>query len=72
MFVASRGVSPISGLPVPDLAAIYWYQKSKIPHDKAAQIAGLNRRDLLKALTREKVDIFAIDFNHLQRKLERE
>ncbi|MDT9206179.1 MAG: UPF0175 family protein [Limnospira sp. PMC 1291.21] len=54
------------------MAAIYWYQKSKIPHDKAAQIAGLNRRDLLKALTREKVDIFAIDFNHLQRELERE
>ncbi|WP_071941239.1 UPF0175 family protein [Arthrospira platensis] len=54
------------------MAAIYWYQKSNIPHDQAVQIAGLNRRDLLKALTREKVDTFAIDFNHLQRELERE
>lgn len=28
-------------------AAIYWYQKGEISQEKAAQIAGLNRRDFL-------------------------
>jgi len=53
-------------------AAIYWYQTSQISQEKAAQIAGLNRRDFLEALAREQVDVFAIDFNDLQRELERE
>lgn len=53
-------------------AAIYWYQKSQISQEKAAQIAGLNRRDFLEALAREQVNVFAIDFNDLQRELERE
>lgn len=53
-------------------AAIYWYQKSQISQEKAAQIAGLNRRDFLEALAREQVDVFVIDFNDLQRELERE
>jgi predicted HTH domain antitoxin len=52
-------------------AAIYWYQKAEISQEKAAQIAGLNRRDFLDALAREQVDVFVIDFNDLQRELER-
>jgi len=31
-------------------AAIYWYQKAAISQEKAAQIAGLNRRDFLETL----------------------
>lgn len=50
-------------------AAIYWYQKREISQEKAAQIAGLNRRDFLSALVREQVDVFAIDFDDLQREL---
>lgn len=35
-------------------AAIYWYQKAEISQEKAAQIAGLNHRNFLTALFREK------------------
>ncbi len=52
-------------------AAIYWYQKAEISQEKAAPIAGLNRRGFLDALAREQVDVFVIDFNDLQRELER-
>ncbi|GAB1541156.1 UPF0175 family protein [Scytonema sp. NUACC21] len=50
-------------------AAIYWYQKGEVSQEKAAQIAGLNRRDFLSALTREQVDVFAVDIDDLQREL---
>lgn len=52
-------------------AAIYWYQKCEISQEKAAQIADLNRRDFLSALAREQVNIFAVDFDDLQRELDR-
>jgi predicted HTH domain antitoxin len=52
-------------------AAIYWYQKGEVSQEKAAQIAGLNRRDFLSALAREQVDVFAVDINDLQRELNR-
>jgi predicted HTH domain antitoxin len=52
-------------------AAIYWYQKGEISQEKAAQIAGLNRRDFLAALAREKVEVFNVDFNDLKEELER-
>jgi predicted HTH domain antitoxin len=53
-------------------AAIYWYQKTEISQEKAAQIAGLNRRDFLTALFREQVDVFSVDFNDLEQELNRE
>lgn len=43
-------------------AAIYWYQKGEISQEKAAQIAGVNRRDFLAALAREHIDVFAVNF----------
>jgi predicted HTH domain antitoxin len=52
-------------------AAIYWYQKSEISQEKAATIAGLNRRDFIEALAHEQVDVFVVDFDDLQRELER-
>ncbi|BAU06054.1 MULTISPECIES: UPF0175 family protein [Fischerella] len=52
-------------------AAIYWYQKGEVSQEKAAQIAGLNRRDFLAALAREQVDVFAVDFDDLQQELNR-
>ncbi|MDJ0556904.1 MAG: UPF0175 family protein [Microcoleaceae cyanobacterium MO_207.B10] len=48
------------------VAAIYWYQKGEIYQEKAAKIVGINRRDFLKALSREQVDVFNVDFNDLQ------
>jgi predicted HTH domain antitoxin len=53
-------------------AAIYWYQKAEISQEKAAQIAGLNRRDFLTALAREQVDVFSVDFDDLEQELNRE
>jgi predicted HTH domain antitoxin len=52
-------------------AAIYWYQKGEVSQEKAAQIAGLNRRDFLAALAREQVDVFTVDFDDLQEELNR-
>ncbi|MBW4593060.1 MAG: UPF0175 family protein [Brasilonema angustatum HA4187-MV1] len=52
-------------------AAIYWYQKAEVSQEKAAQIAGLNRRDFLCALAREQVDVFSVDFDDLQQELKR-
>ncbi len=52
-------------------AAIYWYQKGEVSQEKAAQIAGLNRRDFLETLAREQVDVFAVDFDDFQQELER-
>jgi len=46
-------------------AAIYWYQKSEISQEKAATIAGLNRRDI-EALAREQVDVFVVNFDDLR------
>jgi len=52
-------------------AAIHWYQRGQISQEKAAQVAGLDRTDFLMALAREGVDAFVVDFNDLQRELER-
>jgi len=46
-------------------AAIYWYQRVKFL-EKAATIAGLNRRDFIEALAREQVDVFVVDFDDLR------
>lgn len=50
-------------------AAIFWYQKGEISQEKAAQIAGLNRRDFLIAIAREKIDVFSVDLDDLQEEL---
>lgn len=42
-------------------AAIFWYAKQQISQERAAQIAGLSRADFIRALSREKVDIFQND-----------
>ena len=51
-------------------AAIFWYQRGEISQEKAAQIAGLNRRDFLSALARQKIDVFQVDFEDLDQELE--
>ncbi|MBD2567145.1 UPF0175 family protein [Anabaena lutea] len=52
-------------------AAIHWYQRGEISQEKAANIAGLDRTDFILALSREKIDVFNVDFDDLQRELER-
>ncbi|HZF09698.1 MAG TPA: UPF0175 family protein [Thermoanaerobaculia bacterium] len=52
-------------------AAIHWYQRGQISQEKASQVAGLDRTDFLLALAREGVDAFVVDFDDLERELER-
>ena len=51
--------------------AIHWYQRSVVSQEKAARIAGLDRTDFLMALSRENVDVFAIDIGELRNELNR-
>lgn len=53
-------------------AAIFWYQQGEISQEKAAQVAGLNRRDFLAMLAQRKIDVFQVDFADLDRELESE
>jgi predicted HTH domain antitoxin len=52
-------------------AAIFWYQRGEISQEKAAQVAGLNRRDFLEVLAQNKIDVFQVDFDDLEQELER-
>ena len=52
-------------------AAIHWYKRGEISHEKAAQVAGLDRTDFLLALAREGEDAFVVDFADLERELQR-
>jgi len=52
-------------------AAIHWYGRGQISQEKAAQVAGLDRTDFLLALVKEGVESFVVDFDDLQRELER-
>jgi predicted HTH domain antitoxin len=51
-------------------AAVHWYSRGEVSQEKAAQVAGLNRKEFLLALAREKVDAFLVDFDDLKRELE--
>lgn len=51
-------------------AAIFWYQQGEVSQEKAAQIAGLNRRDFIEVLARHKIDVFQVDFDDLEQELE--
>jgi predicted HTH domain antitoxin len=50
-------------------AAIHWYQRSVMSQERAAELAGLNRRDFIRALAREGVDVFVLDNASLAREL---
>ena len=52
-------------------AAIHWYERGEISQEKAAHIAGVDRTDFLLALAHEQADAFVVDFDDLQRELER-
>jgi predicted HTH domain antitoxin len=50
-------------------AAIHWYQRGKLSQERAAELAGLNRRDFIRALAREGADVFVLEVNSLAREL---
>jgi predicted HTH domain antitoxin len=50
-------------------AAIHWYGRGLMSQERAADLAGLNRRDFLRALAREGADVFVLDDESLAREL---
>jgi predicted HTH domain antitoxin len=52
-------------------AAMHWYRRGDISQEKAAILAGLDRADFLAACAREKIDVYQVDLDDLQRELER-
>ena len=50
-------------------AAIYWYAHSEVSMGKAAEFTGLNRPEFLNVLAQEKIDVFQVDFDDLEREL---
>lgn len=52
-------------------AAIHWYTRGLLSQEKAANIAGLDRTDFLKALAHEQVEVFAVRLEDLQQEVAR-
>ena len=50
-------------------AAIHWYRRGEISMEKAAEVAGLNRRQLLTALASQGVDVFHVSPDDLRDEL---
>ena len=50
-------------------AARHWYQQGTLSQERAAELAGLNRRDFIRALARENMDVFVLDDDSLAREL---
>ena len=50
-------------------AAIHWYRKELISQGKAAEIAGLSRREFLEALYREQVPACQVTIEELAEEL---
>jgi len=51
-------------------AAIHWYARGEISQEKAAMIAGLDRTDFLATLAAQRIDVFQVDLESLQRELD--
>ncbi len=50
-------------------AAIHWYQRGAISQERAAELADLNRRDFIRVLAYEGIDVFVLDNDSLAREL---
>jgi predicted HTH domain antitoxin len=52
-------------------AAVRWYSRAKISQERAAELAGMSRAEFLRALAHEKIDVFVVDQDDLQREIDR-
>jgi predicted HTH domain antitoxin len=50
-------------------AAVHWFQRKEISVERAAEVAGLNRRDFLRALAARGLDVMNIDAEDLRDEL---
>ena len=53
-------------------AAIHWYSRGEISQGKAAEVAGISRREFLDELACQQVDVFVVDIDELKRELARD
>ena len=51
-------------------AAMLWYSQGRISHEKAAQIAGVSRIDLIDALAAARLPAFHVDVDELMEEVE--
>jgi predicted HTH domain antitoxin len=72
VFVAMRRTPQEFAREMRLAAAMLWYCRGMISQEKAAEIADLNRAEFLKALTRNEMNVFTVDFDDLQRELDSE
>jgi len=52
-------------------AAVDWYRRGMISQGRAAEIAGIPRADLIDALAARGIEVVQVDFDALDRELER-
>ena len=52
-------------------AAILWYHQGLVSQGKAAEIAGLKRREFLEALFHAKIEACQVDIDELKEEVER-
>jgi predicted HTH domain antitoxin len=52
-------------------AAIFWYSKTRLSQGTAAAFAGMTRIQFLETLAAREVDVFQVDFDDLDREIER-
>ncbi|MBC6471675.1 MAG: UPF0175 family protein [Hormoscilla sp. GM102CHS1] len=70
-FLRIRGTSPGEfAREMRIAAAMYWYSRVEISQERAAQIAGLNRKEFMKEVAREKIE-YDLDFEDIKREVER-
>jgi predicted HTH domain antitoxin len=50
-------------------AAIHWYERGLMSQERAAELAGLKRRNFIHTLARERIDVFVLDDESLAREL---
>ena len=50
-------------------AAIHWYERGLMSQERAADVAGLKRRDFIRTLAKEGADVFVLDADSLAREL---
>lgn len=48
-------------------AAIHWYGRGLMSQERAADLAGMNRRDFIRALAREGAEVFVLNADSLAR-----
>ena len=69
IFAALRRSPPELAAEIRRAAAMHWYSKGLLSHERAAQLAGLDRTRFALALAREGIDAFVVDFDSLEREL---